>query len=193
MITTATKEQWDKAQKLEYEYHLNDVRNFDDAYARYFDSYRQLFGLVGLSFALHGKSVVEIGAGPYPALSYCKQHAYSYIVDPLYYDSYYVMLQGSLCYSKSLYMSMMYNEAWIFNCLQQVQDPDYIINWAKIHCAAVRFFEPIDLPVNDIHLHSFDLDYFKDRFGGVNLYEPKEYVKNFHSVKCAYGVWTKNN
>lgn len=192
-----TIEEWQEAQRGEKMYH--DQYSFERGYAMYANSYSVYFKYLSIDKDLNSKSILEIGCAHYPALTYCERYNPSFIIEPM--DS---KILNGLIVDKLITLIKKpaeiltefpkVDEVWIMNVLQHVINPDIVIEKAKACADLVRFFEPIETEISSVHLHTFDLNYFKKHFGDgvVKYYAPKEYNgADFHEHQCAYGVWLK--
>lgn len=64
-----------------------------------------------------------------------------------------------------------FDEVWIYNCLQHVEDPEKIINNAKKISRLIRVFEPIKTKIGPGHPHSFTEEWLNEKFGGKGKVE----------------------
>lgn len=180
---------WDKAQEYEYRWHVPAMESFDEYYYKYFDGYRQLFPYVGLSFDVKEKNILEVGGGPFPALIYCQNRGDDCaVLDTLFYPTYElynIETIVDLKYTKGYH----FDEAWMFNLLQHVKDPEETINRIKEKVNRIIFFEPINQPKNMCHLHVITEDFLIKHFGECNIYPANENAKNFHKATCGYGIF----
>lgn len=193
-----TQEKWLKAQAAERRFH---TQPFSIGLEAYFQSYRQYFEFLDLDFNCKGKTIIEIGPADYPALTFCHSYSIGYIIEPMPSSILKELVKGKKLVhidqpAEDITWSMFdipVHEVWMFNLLQHVKDPDYIINKSKEIAQKICFFEPINCGTNDCHLWSFDLDYFRRYFGDcVKHYPGNPDAKNFHTHECAYGVWQKS-
>jgi len=79
------------------------------------------------------------------------------------------------------------DEIWLLNVMQHVIDPDLFIKKCKESAHIIRFFEPIDWPIEIYHPHTFTFEWYKNHFPESKLYDGSK--PNFHQAKCAYGIW----
>jgi len=110
-------------------------------------------------YDLAGKSVLDIGGGPVSMLLKTVNGGHRTVVDPCPYpvwiaDRYeaagieYVRQIGETYESDT-----HFDECWIYNVLQHVEDPEDIIATAKKHADVLRVFEWIDIPPHPGHPH----------------------------------------
>ena len=143
---------------------------------------------------MKGKSIIEVGPADYPALEYCWNYSTSYIIEPLPGNVLVNLIRRrpiELIAQKAESVEFpKCDEVWLFNVLQHVQCPRKIINNAKQAAKIIRFFEPVNYPVDKMHLHMFTLNCFMKHFGDCVKHYPKtNNVKNFHTWQCAYGIY----
>ena len=185
------RKRWEIAQVEERKAHAN---NYEDGIQHYEGAYTQYFGHLQCGFYLRGKTIMEIGCADFAALGYCSGLGAGHIIEPLPSWMLKKQIEGKpiTIYKKPAEEMEVIpvDEVWLFNVYQHVLDPYKIFEYAKKCGKVVRFFEPIDLPLDVCHLHSLSLEDFRGVFGDcVKLYKSKPDVKNFHAADCAYGVW----
>jgi len=188
-----TKERWVQAQIEERKFH-NET--YETGHGHYRDSYQQYFKYLNIDTDVK-KVIMEVGCADFPATHYCTLHEKVYLVEPMPSDILkYIMSTND----KMILLNQPFeeikdlpkvDEVWFLNVLQHVLDPDYIINKAKEIANVIRFFEPINAPINVCHPHEFTLEYFKAHFPTTQHYPRNNTAINFHQWECAYGVWEK--
>lgn len=174
VIQAVTTERWQEAQTAEFPKNpLNP--------GRYELRNAALFALLEIDHDQQGKTIVEIGCGPYPVTSACV-NINAILIEPLDYE-----LEVRV---KQTAEDVEFNgdEAWLFNVLQHVRDPELIVEKCK-RLPVVRFFEPIDYPTSLCHPHTFTLKDFQRWFGDSTMYFDGTGWPGFHDAPCAYGVW----
>ena len=82
----------------------------------------------------------------------------------------------------------VYDEAWIYNCLQHTEDPGLIVRNALEGSKIVRVFEWINTRVNEGHPHSFTEESLDEMFRGVGKTEVLNGQANCYG-SCYYGVF----
>ena len=176
---------WINAQ-IEERKHHNLTK--DEGVKHYAKSYENYFHFCGIDKNIKNKLIAEIGPADFPALAFCDNIGYSYIVEPLPSDILKTFGIG-IVQKKAEELSFgQCDEVWLFNVLQHVEDPDKIVENAKM-AKKVIFFEPINYGVDTCHLHNLTMEMFKDWFGDVNYYHKNDKATAFHTWECAYGVW----
>lgn len=188
--TKISEEKWFKAQTEEKVHHLHGSLDYSINF--YKNLYNQYFSYLDIETNLNGKTILEIGPAKISALLFCTNYNLSYIVEPLIFDDVqelYVNLP--ITFIRNTFEkcdSPNVDEIWLLNVLQHVLDPDLLIEKAKQHSKIIKFFEPINTPIEEHHPHSFTLDDYKLYFGDcVKYYSGKN--NNFHMAECAYGVY----
>ncbi len=192
-------ERWQKAQKWESEWH-GDCRN------TYGEEEKQLTYArkMGLQFFHNGKSpynidlggkhVLDIGGGPCSLLLKCL-NGNGAVADPVlktvptwvkdrYFQS------GIVSYplkGEEIKTEYEYDEVWIYNVLQHVQDPKRIIKTARKISKLVRVFEWLGIADEVGHPHSLTQEDLNTWLGGEGQVE----MLNDYTLKglCYYGVF----
>ena len=159
---------------------------------------------VGKMMFLHegvpDKTVIDIGCGP---LSLLLRHPVKsgVGVDPIHYgdleDAYEAKGITRLvkCGEDLTVADGLYDEAWIYNCLQHVKDPVKIIENAMTIANKVRIFEWTYIKPYTGHLHELTPDLLSDPFkkaGWQPLMKTNGYLN--HSKLNGYyfmGIFTK--
>lgn len=110
-------------------------------------------------YDMRGKSVLDIGGGPVSILLKCVNLGKALVVDPCPYpawvrDRYTLhnveVVQGP---GETFTTDETFDEVWIYNVLQHVEDPEAIIKTAKAHGKVLRIFEWIDTDPTLGHPH----------------------------------------
>jgi len=184
------REKWERGQRLEREWHKRE--NKGDAYEHYKEVYKRYFEYLDIKAQVDG--IIEVGPADYPALLYLNG-ANNHIIEPLPSDK-----LKTFCKFKHINLINspaediewpIAKEAWFFNVLQHVLDPEIIINKAKEAVDTIRYFEPIDLPTDLMHFHSFTIEDYRNYFGDAKLYDKQPKEETFHKWCCAYGIWRR--
>lgn len=187
-------EKWKLAQLEEAKHHSSSLT---EGVEHFRECYRQYFDYVGIEEGPTSKTIIEIGCANIPALLFYNSYSKGYIIEPLPSEILKTIIEPlpiTLFAEPAEHVEFpLVDEVWLFNVLQHVIDPDVLINKCKVAAKTIRFFEPINVAVDECHLHSFSLDYFKSHFGdSVKYYEDhKGRVTKFHDHECAYGVWNR--
>ena len=135
--------------------------------------YGSLMGLplAHYSFQLDNIKVMDIGGGPSSMLLKCQGLAGGLVVDPIEYpqwtrDRYSSMNIDVLVDIGENIGNAVYDEVWIYNCMQHAVDPEKIISNAKRVAPILRIFEWIDIPAHDGHPHELSEDLLNKWIGG---------------------------
>ena len=157
-------------------------------------TYNRLMGLDILQYDLQKKSVLDIGGGPVSLLLKYTNRDYCLVVDPLKVPEW-----VKLRYKESgidfvnvpaeriLYLPEKFDECWIYNCLQHVEDPQKIIKLAQDSCNTIRIFEWIDTPITAGHIHTLRRTALNKWLDGEGKVE--EINENGCIGTCYYGVF----
>ncbi len=158
--------------------------------------YAKCMGLTELSnsqfsfyYDLAGRSVLDIGCGPTSLLLKCVNFGKAMAVDPLPYPAWvgerykhagveYALVKGEDIDDEG------FDEVWIYNVLQHVEDPVAIINNAMRAGKIIRLFEWLEIGVAPGHPWNLLEDQMNEWLGGtgkVNADVPrgKEYYGIF--------------
>jgi hypothetical protein len=101
-------------------------------------------------FDLGGHSVIDIGGGPVSLLLKCVNRGHAIVVDPADFPSWvferYRHCDIELWHGKAeeIEGGPRYDEAWIYNVLQHVEDPELVIRNARASAEIIRLFEWVD-------------------------------------------------
>lgn len=126
------------------------------------------------SFDVKNKRIVDIGGGPASLLLKCRNLTHGLVVDPCKYPDwvYNRYLAAGLAYERKSGEDLdpaalgPFDEAWIYNVLQHVQDPAKIIMNARRMVSVVRIFEWVDIPAHEGHPHELKTKELFDMLGG---------------------------
>jgi hypothetical protein len=144
-------------------------------------------------FDVHGRSIVDIGGGPTSMLLKCRGLGKGLVVDPLQYPYWtfkrytHCGIDVSICRGEDFTdPPMKFDEAWIYNCLQHVDDARLIIQNAKNAANRIRIFEWVDIPPHDGHPIELTKDFLDDCLGGegsvIELAESGCYGRAYYGV-----------
>lgn len=141
---------------FEKEYWGNCANTFDEDQKHYI--YARYMGLkqYHYSFDVGNKSILDIGGGPTSMLLKCINLTRGKVCDPLEYP-----LWTKLRYadhnieveviSGETINETGWDEVWVYNCLQHVDDVGALLNNAKRAARILRLFEWIDIPPHPGH------------------------------------------
>jgi hypothetical protein len=149
--------------------------------------------LMGVESDLAGRSVIDIGGGPVSLLLKCRNRGDCVVADPLigefpgwvrerYREN---LIEPWRMRGEELNASG-FDEAWIYNVLQHVDDPAMVCANARHAAEVVRVFEWIDIPAYDGHPHELTQDMLEEWLGGkgmtVTLAEDGCFGRAFYGV-----------
>ena len=167
---------WERAQVQETLFWGNcyDKNAFNEIVKQ--PTYIRLMGLApdwDEDIQLYGKTILDIGGGPWSILLRCVGLGIPcMVVDPCNFPSsvrrrYRVYgIQFSQIKAEDLPINLFFDEIWIYNCLQHVENPDTIIKYALSHSKTLRIAEWLNTEINDMHPHTFTYEWFVERFKG---------------------------
>lgn len=184
---------WQIAQQSEREW-WEDCRN------TYFEEEKQLkyaekMGLRRIPgpktpyrFDMGGRSVLDIGGGPTSLLLKC-DNVRGIIVDPLEYPQwvYERYKLAGIEYKRGKGEDIDatgFDEVWLYNVLQHVEDPQRVIQNARKAGKVVRIFEWVDAQTNQCHIHKLDAASLDLWLGSKGNLEP---VNDRESIKMYFG------
>jgi hypothetical protein len=111
------------------------------------------------TFDLKYANVIDIGGGPVSLLLKCiNRGPLCTVVDPCPYPKWVVdrYKQAGIEYIRAPAEKIgweWFDEAWCYNVLQHVEDPEFIMKKMKTRAARQRIFEWIDIPAYEGHPH----------------------------------------
>lgn len=180
-----SKERWQEAQQAERKCHTYNRKEGEHYYKRTYETYFNFLGIKDMD-----KVVIEIGCADFPALQHIKVKKgilVETMPSPILEE---ISKENNLEIIKSPVEEIelpLCDEIWLLNVMQHVIDPELFIEKCKKSAKVIRFFEPIDWPIEVYHPHTFTLEWYKGHFPDAKLYSEK--LPYFHEAKCAYGIW----
>jgi len=161
-----------------------------DVYAGYMKL--EQFAVPGHWYDMRQKTILDIGGGPCSLLLRCKNFKRGTVVDPCPYPIWvaYRYQIANVEYivepAESFIPDMMYDECWIYNCLQHVEDVDKIANMARTSCKKLRIFEYIEVGVCPGHPNNLTEAWLDKAFNKKGLVIK---LDGLARGKCYYGVF----
>jgi len=125
----------------------------------------------GPYFDMQGKSVLDIGGGPVSLLLRCINFSKAVVLDPCKFDQWHLdkYKRNGIEFvnqkAEDYVPNQKFDEVWIYNVLQHVQDPEKVVGMAKKAAKLVRVFEWRDTPVSEGHPHTFTTEKLDALFG----------------------------
>lgn len=126
------------------------------------------------SIDLKGKSVIDVGAGPISLLLRSKNFSSATAIEPLFYsddvDNIYKShgVELKRLPAEDIEETHVYDEVWMYNCLQHTMSPSKILNKIKTLGKRIRIFEWLDIPEHEGHPQEMKVEHF------VNILELKD-------------------
>jgi len=210
------KQTWLEAQQWEKEWHDDCINSYNEetkqfTYASLMGLNAFLQNYYGQRFwDMGSKSILDVGCGPYSMLLKVKTSGAKYGVDPIRYPDWVLHRYHAAkiqfieypaecldfpinyeIYGQELpafvdFTKNPVDEAWIYNCLQHVQDPEKIISNVKKCAKVIRIFEWIDQGISPGHLHDLKEHKLNDWLGGkgqvYNIAERGCYGSCYHGI-----------
>lgn len=148
-------------------------------------------------YDLAGRNVVDLGGGPVSPLLKCRNRGpLCDVVDPCEYPDWtrhrYGLVGIASCREKAeTFTSMIgYDEAWILNCLQHVDDPVAVLENARTLAPIIRLFEWVDVPPCPGHPHTITAELIDRVLGERVQGAAREWIEeNGAQGWATYGVW----
>jgi hypothetical protein len=157
---------------------------------------------------LEQKSILDIGGGPCSILLHSVnfKKPETTVVDPIY--SLHPEFSGRLDQIKQRYVNVgitfenkmaeeflcalpeeyKFDEAWIYNCLQHVYEPEKILVNTLKHTKILRLAEYINCPTDTAHLHIFDELWFERTIEKSNIPVRFHKQNTWHMPETTYPV-----
>lgn len=168
---------WVDHQKLESDWWGACIDTFGEECKQISYAYRM--GLVNKprwekwpSYDLEGKNIIDIGGGPVSILLKCINGGRMVVVDPCSYPGW---VYGRYAAANIECIAIpgedvgphigTFDEVWIYNVLQHVQDPKNIIENAKLIAKKLRIFEWINIPISPGHPHELKAELLNEWIG----------------------------
>ena len=152
-----TDEEWDRHQATESHWWGTCQNTLDNQIKQ--QTYAKYMGLN--DFDLKGKSILDIGGGPVSILLRCQNFSRAVVLDPCDYPNWvterYKMAGIELIKQKAeeAKFDQKFDEAWIYNCLQHVQDPEKAVDAVIASAHMIRICEPrCEVGVGPAHPHN---------------------------------------
>lgn len=139
-------------------------------------------------YDLAGRSVLDLGGGPVSMLLKCVNRGDCTVVDPCPYPKWVKKRYeaAGIDYSVATaegWNDTGYDEAWCYNVLQHVVDPQAVIETARRSASVLRIFEWIEMPPCEGHPHTLHAVDLNEWIGGDGTVE---HVDENGAVGLAY-------
>jgi len=138
-------------------------------------------------------TVIDIGGGPTSILLKCVNLGFSKVVDPLKIPHWVELRYGEAGIvfeqkpAERIQDDFLYDEAWIYNCLQHTANPKRIVKNALKLAKIIRVFEWLDTSINEGHPHSFTEELLNKWLGGEGKVETLK--ERTLRGRCYYGIF----
>lgn len=151
-------------------------------------------------YDLQGKTIIDVGGGPCSLLLRCYNFKGTVIdpcdLEPWVYERYAAAgIKVIKASAEDWEPDGFYDEAWCYNVLQHVRNPQAVVDMMKRAAKKVRVFEWIDTPTDTGHPNSFTTEDMDKLFGqkgtGRNV-TPDDFLYRFlHTTEARvyYGVF----
>ncbi len=167
---------WKEAQSWEKNWHGRCINTYREETKQLV--YARKMGLeISDAIDCQNKSIIDIGGGCVSLLLKTKNLRNGMVWDPLFYpDWVYERYEAAgLKYwhgrGENLDPDTIYDEVWIYNCLQHTINPEQVIKSARKRGAVIRIFEWIDIPTNIGHIHTLTEENLDKWLGGKGSVE----------------------
>jgi 2-polyprenyl-3-methyl-5-hydroxy-6-metoxy-1,4-benzoquinol methylase len=184
MTTTKTDPQWTQAQEHEAEYwgnclgmHVWNEFVKQEQYGREMGLFSE-YGNGSGELEMQGKTVLDVGGGPVSMTLRCLNATKLVVVDPLKwlpsvlrrYHHYGIDLVRSA--AENLPDIGKFDEVWMYNVLQHVNDPHRVLDAVTKHVAVggvFRIFEWLNIPTDKCHLHTLTAAMILNSLTGMRI------------------------
>lgn len=129
-------------------------------------------------YDLKGKSILDVGGGPVSILLKTIQGGRMVVLDPCWHPEWVThrYMSHGIGYlripaEKYVLGYQPFDEAWIYNVLQHVQDPEQVVAAARQSANLVRVFEWMFIDPYEGHPHRLDPDSLNRWLDGVGTVE----------------------
>jgi 2-polyprenyl-3-methyl-5-hydroxy-6-metoxy-1,4-benzoquinol methylase len=148
-------------------------------------------------FDMKGKTILDIGGGAASLLLQCVNLRYGKVVDPLQFPDWVYAryecadIDWEIKKGEDI-TETGYDEAWIYNCLQHVEDPHKVILAARRAARLIRIYEYINIGVCDGHIHNLTEAQLNQWLGGEGKTEENQrYFGIFPSNVNTASYWDR--
>lgn len=148
----------------------------------------------GDSLDVCSRSILDIGGGPVSMLLKANNIGRAKVLDPSRYPLWTYEryrskgIEVEINFGEALTDVEQWDEVWIYNVLQHVNDPKLIIENARRAGKLIRIFEWIDIPAHEGHPHELKQDLLEEWLGGLKG-TVEELNENGCIGQCFYGIF----
>ena len=192
---------WLKHQQWERKWHDTCINSYQEetkqiVYARKMGL--ELEGFIGKYpiIDLEGKSVIDIGGGPYSLLLKTINGGRKLVVDPCAYPKWvYSRYKKAQIEFKKVkaedYGTDLADEVWIYNCLQHTENPELILKNAREMGKIIRIFEWVNTEHTMGHPQVLNENQINEWLGGIGKAE--DINESGCYGRCYYGIFRGNH
>lgn len=177
-----SEKEWESHNEWERQWWGDCKDTFDEQLKQ--ETYAELMKLTQFAvhrhgFNLRGMSILDIGGGPVSLLLRCYNYRRAMIVDPCSFpqwvtDRYKIArIEYLKERAERATFPEKFDEAWLYNCLQHVQNPAKIIEMAKRSAKKIRVAEFLEIGVHPGHPQNLTKGTLDKLFGREGLVERK--------------------
>lgn len=195
------KQTWTEAQKFESNFWGNcyNKQTFNEIIKQ--QTYIPALGLDAYAddsgdLNLQGKSVLDVGGGPFSILLRAHNYGYAVVADPLTYppsvwrrytnyDIRLVPVRGEDLFPNlqhRLPAKDGFDEIWMYNVLQHTEQPDLILQNIRKLGKTIRIFDWVNKGVSPGHPVNLTKEFFLTNMAGCQI--EKAVVSNFSANEC---------
>lgn len=187
-------EDWRQAQEYERNWWFSSTQQHPTEQAKS----RVVAGLICVANGRPNHAVIDIGAGPFSLLQRLPVKTGT-ALDPIDYgplEAGYRRLGIRRLIKKAEDLTPedgVWDEAWIYNCLQHVEDPGQVLKAVGTIANLVRLFEWINMPPCQGHLHELHSEAIREAFTGWQIHAEFEGRLNSSGLYGRFfvGIWEK--
>lgn len=163
--------EWNLAQKFEIDWWGDCLDTIGEEQKQ--KAYARFMGLKPYAYDLKHKSVIDFGGGVVSLLLKYVNRGVCYVVDPipmpewvkLRYKENGITLLNIKAEDYNPKLSV-FDEAWMYNCLQHTDDPKKIVRNMRASSKIIRVFEWVDTGTAPGHIHNLTEKELNRWFGG---------------------------
>lgn len=167
---------WKQAQEWEQAWWDTCRNTFDEEVKQRYYALKMGLKSAGYGYDAENKSVIDVGGGPVSLLLKCDNLKMGVVVDPCRFPDWvyarydcagiiYHRLPAELM-AKS-FGKIVFDEAWLYNVLLHVQDPEKVVFNARSIAKTIRVFEFVNTYKSAGHPHVFTAPQLDKWLGGT--------------------------
>lgn len=189
---------WKDDQKWELDWWQGAINTYQEE-QKQLETYAPKMGLnvlrdsQGVYLDAQGKSILDVGGGPCSLLLKTKNFSSAVIIDPCEYPDwvaaryeyaniYYILAPAENMLRISEIVGTMFDEVWIYNVLQHVENPEQIVKNIRSISKIIRVFDWLDIGVAPGHPHNLTEDVMNMWYGGVGKTVPSNIGREYFGI-----------